>query len=235
MFDYYFLLRRGRGPRTGPAGQSVPLRRGERDLQIHPVCVSPPVFFISLFRPRSLSVSPPVISLSPGGSVAPPMIANWGWTSTAGWGWGCRPPRWGRPSWRCGCPGTGCCPRDEAWSWTQFAPISNKATTKNVSGCTSHATREPCCAREVVAACQLTCLLSFSRQACSLMREPAVLSTTVRHKSMCLTDLSLVRAHSFARQDNQHVSNKFITNSSLFHIRNYKKCFRKSWLRAFAQ
>lgn len=41
-----------------------------------------------------------------------------------------------------------------------------------------------------------TCLLSFSRQPCSLMREPAVLSTTVRHRSMCLTDLSLVRAHS---------------------------------------
>lgn len=47
-----------------------------------------------------------------------------------------------------------------------------------------------------------TCLLSFSRQPCSLMREPAVLSTTVRHKSMCLTDLSLVRAHSFYKNGN---------------------------------
>lgn len=45
-----------------------------------------------------------------------------------------------------------------------------------------------------------TCLLSFSRQPCSLMREPAVLSTTVRHKSMCLTDLSLVRAHSLNKE-----------------------------------
>lgn len=39
-------------------------------------CLFPPVLFISLCRPQSLSVSPPVISLSPGGSVAPPMIVN---------------------------------------------------------------------------------------------------------------------------------------------------------------
>ncbi len=42
----------------------------------------------------------------------------------------------------------------------------------------------------------LTCLLSFSLQPCSLICEPAVRSTTVRQRSMCLTDLSLVRAHS---------------------------------------
>lgn len=41
-----------------------------------------------------------------------------------------------------------------------------------------------------------TCLLSFSRQPCSFMREPGARSTTVRHKSMCFTDFSLVRAHS---------------------------------------
>lgn len=50
---------------------------------------------------------------------------------------------------------------------------------------------------ELDSICSHFCLLSFSRQPCSLMREPAVLSTTVRHKSMCLTDLSLVRAHSW--------------------------------------
>lgn len=58
------------------------------------------------------------------------------------------------------------------------------------------------CLTEAVISWQIsniTCLLSFSRQPCSLMREPAVLSTTVRHKSMCLTDLSLVRAHSFKK------------------------------------
>lgn len=52
----------------------------------------------------------------------------------------------------------------------------------------------------VIFGCQYTCLLSLSRQACSLMRELAVLSTTVRHKSMCLTDLSLVRAHSLSKK-----------------------------------
>lgn len=41
-----------------------------------------------------------------------------------------------------------------------------------------------------------TCLLSFSRQPCSLTSEPGTRSTTVRHKSTCFTDFSLVRAHS---------------------------------------
>ena len=59
-----------------------------------------------------------------GGSRAAPMTAGWGRTSTAGWGSGCRPPRWARPSWRCGCPGRGCCQHGEAWRWTRSAPIS---------------------------------------------------------------------------------------------------------------
>jgi hypothetical protein len=42
-----------------------------------------------------------------------------------------------------------------------------------------------------------TCLLSFSRQPCSLTREPGDRSTTVRHKSMCFTDFSFVKAHSW--------------------------------------
>lgn len=64
------------------------------------------------------------------GSGAPPTIVNWEWTSTAGWGSGCRPPQWVRPSWRCGCPGRGYCPRDEASSWTRSAPISGRQTTQ---------------------------------------------------------------------------------------------------------
>lgn len=58
------------------------------------------------------------------GSAVPPMIVDWGWTSTVGWGSSCRPPQWVLPSWRCGCPGTGCYLRDEASSSTQSAPIS---------------------------------------------------------------------------------------------------------------
>lgn len=50
---------------------------------------------------------------------------------------------------------------------------------------------------ELDSICSHFCLLSFSRQPCSLMRDPAVLSTTVKHRSMCFTDLSLVRAHSW--------------------------------------
>lgn len=42
-----------------------------------------------------------------------------------------------------------------------------------------------------------TCLLSFSRQPCSFIREPGARSTTVRHKSMCFTDFSFVKAHSW--------------------------------------
>lgn len=130
------------------------------------------------------------------------MTADWGWTSTAGWGSGCRPPRWARPSWRCGCPGRGCCQHGEAWSWTQSAPISGGTHTKKKRYVVSQALQVfvrlylllLAFMRAWVQTC--TCLLSFSRQPCSLMREPAVLSTTVRHRSMCLTDLSLVRAHS---------------------------------------
>lgn len=44
-----------------------------------------------------------------------------------------------------------------------------------------------------------TCLLSFSRQPCNLMSDPGERSTTVRHRSMCFTDFSLVKAHSWER------------------------------------
>lgn len=44
-----------------------------------------------------------------------------------------------------------------------------------------------------------TCLLSFSRQPCSLMSDPGERSTTVRHRSMCFTDFSFVKAHSWER------------------------------------
>lgn len=46
----------------------------------------------------------------------------------------------------------------------------------------------------------LTCLLSFSLQPCSLIWVPAMRSTTVRHRSMCFTDLSLVKAHSWTHE-----------------------------------
>lgn len=42
-----------------------------------------------------------------------------------------------------------------------------------------------------------TCLVSFSRQPCSFTTEPGARSTTVRHKSMCFTDFSFVKAHSW--------------------------------------
>lgn len=51
-----------------------------------------------------------------------------------------------------------------------------------------------------------TCLLSFSRQPCSLMRDPGERSTTVRHRSMCFTDFSFVKAHSWERQGEVHTS-----------------------------
>lgn len=44
-----------------------------------------------------------------------------------------------------------------------------------------------------------TCLLSFSRHPCNLMSEPGDRSTTVRHRSMCFTDFSFVKAHSWKR------------------------------------
>lgn len=62
------------------------------------------------------------------------------------------------------------------------------------------------CANVTEGRCVCTCLLSFSRQPCSLMREPAVLSTTVRHRSMCLTDLSLVRAHSLKKHPHVNIT-----------------------------
>lgn len=86
-----------------------------------------PFLVLSLQSPtwssESAGASAPC-STSRRGSEAAPMTAGWGWTSTAGWGSGCRPPRWARPSWRCGCPGRGCCRRGEAWRWTRSAPIS---------------------------------------------------------------------------------------------------------------
>lgn len=99
---------------------AAPLRGSERTYV--KACSFPSSLFPSLHL-ESVGVSTH-ISKSFTGSAAAPMTANWGWTSTAGWGSGCRPPRWVRPSWRCGCPDRGYCPRGEASSWTQSAPIS---------------------------------------------------------------------------------------------------------------
>lgn len=52
------------------------------------------------------------------------MIVSWGWTSTAGWDWGCTPPQWVHPSWHYDYPDRDYCSCDEASNWTQFAPIS---------------------------------------------------------------------------------------------------------------
>lgn len=65
-----------------------------------------------------------------------------------------------------------------------------------------------------------TCLLSFSLQPCSLMREPAVLSTTVRHRSICFTDLSLVRAHSFIKMDTRKIL-VHVKHAGMFSARLY--------------
>lgn len=68
--------------------------------------------------------------------------------------------------------------------------------------------------------CVFTCLLSFSLQPCSLMREPAVLSTTVRHRSICFTDLSLVRAHSFTKMDTHKIL-VHVKHAGMFSARLY--------------
>ena len=66
-----------------------------------------------------------------------------------------------------------------------------------VCACVSILAYSPCVFSAVLVLCVVTCLLSFSLQPCSLIRDPVVRSTTVRQRSMCLTDLSLVRAHSY--------------------------------------
>lgn len=82
------------------------------------------------------------------------------------------------------------------WS---FIPFHSEATLRRVS---------------------LTCLLSFSLQPCSLIWDPAMRSTTVRHKSMCLTDLSLVKAHSWTHGAKSNISWESVS-SEFTHLQSW--------------
>lgn len=83
-----------------------------------------------------------------------------------------------------------CCESDGLQTSTVSPPVL-------VFRLSRHKLLPTCLSFELLSICSHFWRLSLSRQPCSFMREPADRTTTVRHKSMCFTDLSFVSAHSW--------------------------------------